>query len=222
MLHLSANEGPSAPPGNAAFSPPGVNYERGAAPRPAEAAPLAEASPSVSPAAPESPAPTPRAHSLMLDALLVIVVGLLAIVAGIVALHRHNRQEIITQVARDFTQFKTEFQDYLGKTASPSDHPAADTETPRNPPFRSAIEWSAPTPAGGSYRWEPIQPSAADPSIRPALRARITAFAPNQILTLSVADLTEIDRQIDDGNLETGAFRTGFAGWPELTIRARP
>ncbi len=159
---------------------------------------------------------------MMLDVLLVVAVVLLALVAGAVALHRQNQQKIITQVARDFTRFKTEFQDYLGKTASPSDHPVADTEAPRKPPFRSTFQWSAPTPAGGIYRWEHIENSTAAPSIRPALRARITAFAPHQNFTLSTADLTEIDRQIDDGNLVTGAFRTGFAGWPELTIRARP
>lgn len=159
---------------------------------------------------------------MMLDVLLVVAVGVLALVAGAVALHRQNHGEVITQVARDFTRFKTEFQDYLGKSPGPSTPSAADGEGPRKPPFRSTFDWSAPTPAGGIYRWEHIEPSAADPSIRPALRARITAFAPHQDFILSTADLAEIDRQIDDGNLATGAFRTGFAGWPELTIRARP
>jgi len=39
-------------------------------------------------------------------------------------------------------------------------------------------------------------------------------------LQLTPDDLIAIDRELDDGNLATGNFRTGFNGWPVMLVRA--
>ena len=48
----------------------------------------------------------------------------------------------------------------------------------------------------------------------------LTAFVPQFPLTLTRADLQRIDRLIDDANLATGRFRTGFNGWPVYLLEA--
>jgi type II secretory pathway pseudopilin PulG len=70
----------------------------------------------------------------------------------------------------------------------------------------------------------PTAPPSAAPNTTAPIGGviAITAFPPSPALTLSLADLREIDRALDDGNLATGKFRLGFNGWPVLTVRARP
>jgi len=74
---------------------------------------------------------------------------------------------------------------------------------------------------GGTYRW--INTATSKPS--PAgLAGRISlqAFSPADPLQLSGADLLELDRAIDDGNLATGNFRSGFNSWPIMLVQQGP
>jgi type II secretory pathway pseudopilin PulG len=50
----------------------------------------------------------------------------------------------------------------------------------------------------------------------------ITAFSPKEPLALTSKDLLYIDSKLDDGNLATGRFRTGFNGWPVYQIGPSP
>lgn len=76
--------------------------------------------------------------------------------------------------------------------------------------------WAAGSAFGGEYGWVP--PGAA---ARPG-EITLTAFAPGFPLELSRADLLLIDRTIDDGDLATGRFRTGFNGWPVYRVGVEP
>lgn len=71
-------------------------------------------------------------------------------------------------------------------------------------------------PFGGHYGWVP--PGARG---RPAM-IELTAYSPDFPLTLSAADLREIDRLVDDGDLAAGRFRTAFNGWPVYLVEASP
>ena len=62
----------------------------------------------------------------------------------------------------------------------------------------------------------PAAPTPAPPVGNGAII--VTAFFPQAPLALSRADLLRIDAQLDDGNLATGRFRTGFNGWPVYTL----
>ena len=70
--------------------------------------------------------------------------------------------------------------------------------------------WAGGSPFGGNYGWDSRG------------LVVLTAFSPSFPLTLTRADLLEIDRRIDDGDLATGRFRTGFNGWPVYQIEDKP
>ncbi len=56
------------------------------------------------------------------------------------------------------------------------------------------LDWTAPTPIGGNWDW--------DFNVFP-IKAGVTVDSPG----VNVEQLTEIDRQFDDGDLSTGRFR---------------
>jgi hypothetical protein len=70
----------------------------------------------------------------------------------------------------------------------------------------------------------------ASPALSPAANAAanaggiiaITAFSPKAPLALTSKDLLYIDSKLDDGNLATGRFRTGFNGWPVYRVGPSP
>ena len=73
--------------------------------------------------------------------------------------------------------------------------------------YLSPGKWPDTTPIGGRYVWTP--PTAGRPAT-----LEVTAFGSDAPLTAARADLRAIDLLLDDGNLTTGRFRTGFNGWP--------
>jgi hypothetical protein len=89
-------------------------------------------------------------------------------------------------------------------------------------PYLSAEQWTSPTSAGGSFQWQKTTGQPADKSSRTVGRILITAFAPSPAFQFSHADLAAIDQRIDDGDLATGRFRTGFMGWPMFVVPAPP
>ena len=70
--------------------------------------------------------------------------------------------------------------------------------------------WAEGSPFGGSYGWDG----------RGGIL--VTAFSPGFPLALTRAELREIDRRLDDGNLGTGRFRSGFNGWPVYQVEEKP
>lgn len=75
--------------------------------------------------------------------------------------------------------------------------------------------WLDGSDFGGEFGWVP--PAAGRPGM-----ITLTAFAPGFPLELTRADLLTLDRQIDDGDLATGRFRTGFNGWPVWLVADQP
>jgi type II secretory pathway pseudopilin PulG len=75
--------------------------------------------------------------------------------------------------------------------------------------------WMAGSGFGGEYGWVP--PAGGRPGM-----ITLTAFAPGFPLELTRADLLALDRKIDDGDLATGRFRTGFNGWPVWLVADQP
>ena len=76
--------------------------------------------------------------------------------------------------------------------------------------------WQRSTPFGGSYEW---RRDAKGGFSNGAIV--VTAFAPSFPLTATRADLLRIDEALDDGDLTTGNFRTGFNGWPLYRVDTR-
>ena len=157
------------------------------------------------------------------DLLLVTIVGLLAVAAGLVTLQTQRHEAARDRVTKNFVAGEAAFRAYIEQNGSAP----ATTDTGEVPSgmagFFGALEWSSPSPVGGAFRWV----AAADGKGGPTAVVRgglitLTAFPPSTPLTLSAEDLLFIDRQIDDGNLTTGNFRTGFNGWPVLSVQVLP
>lgn len=80
-------------------------------------------------------------------------------------------------------------------------------------------DWTHPTPMGGKYDWEnnQVHPGGTSPGGRwtAAITITPTSDAP---LMIDAQLLLDIDRTIDDGDLNTGSFRLGFGGYPLFVI----
>ena len=91
----------------------------------------------------------------------------------------------------------------------------------------AGTRWLAGPPFGGSYDWLPPTRAAADSNDDAKKSAAggliaVTAFSPAPPLSLTADDLRHIDAKLDDGNLATGRFRTGFNGWPVYLVGSAP
>ena len=87
---------------------------------------------------------------------------------------------------------------------------------PEEVPHLGETAWADASPFGGHYGWVPPKPPARPGAVT------LTAFSPDRPLELTRADLLAIDRLIDDGDLATGRFRTGFNGWPIYLVEEQP
>ena len=129
---------------------------------------------------------------------------------------RRQQQQRRERFGLDLQTFATALQDYHRRTESwpPSTQgegvlPGGLEEVLRLTP------WPQGSPFGGSYGW--IAPSAVGDQAVDRLNhgaITLTAFVRGDPLALTWDDLLQIDRHIDDGDLATGLFRTGFNGWP--------
>lgn len=169
---------------------------------------------------PAAPAVQPRRMWPLRDLLLVGVVIGLAIGSGVTAVRQAGSARARMRLADDLRAAAAAFQAHLREQGTAP----ADTNPGVVPPgmarYLASVDWTAPTPAGGYYRWVNLATGEAGAPV--AGMIAITAFPRSPPLTLGPADWLEIDRRIDDGNLATGSFRLGFNGWPVLWVRAAP
>lgn len=137
--------------------------------------------------------------------------------------HRAQRDQFIAEVRG----LAAAFEAYQTRTG---ESPAATNPEARIPRgMESALadtRWLAGPPFGGTYEWIPTPPPKPKDGEEAKKRApsgmiAVTAFAPGPPLALTPADLLYLDRKLDDGNLATGRFRTGFNGWPVYLVSAK-
>ncbi len=157
-------------------------------------------------------------------ALALLVIALTAVLILTLAGWMRQRRGC-DQYIRDLGDFSAVFQGYHRQHDSWPPSGSADVALP--PALRRALQatnWFKGSPFGGKYAWVAPDPASAaghGPG-RWGGRGAITlgAFSPDPPLAMDQAALLYIDRQLDDGNLETGRFRTGFNGWPVFLVEA--
>jgi type II secretory pathway pseudopilin PulG len=148
-------------------------------------------------------------------ALLIVV---LAAGLGFDLLGRVQQRRRCDQFVADLREFAAAFQSYARQHEAGTSAGTDDAALPASmEDLLQDTNWRKGSPFGGSYGWVP--PDSANPPADGSGRGRagaiaLTAFAPSFPLTLTKRDLRYIDASIDDGNLATGRFRTGFNGWP--------
>ncbi len=159
-----------------------------------------------------------------LEVALALLIVLLGAVLALTLADRFQQRRNCDRYIADVRIFSTAFGDYFQQRKTwPS---TREPETALPPDLAGALKetnWLKGSPFGGNYGW--TAPGAAgegaptrDWNGRGAVT--LTAFSPSFPLTLNPSDLLYIDRQIDDGDLATGRFRTGFNGWPVYLVGA--
>ncbi|MCX6953394.1 MAG: hypothetical protein NTV51_14680 [Verrucomicrobia bacterium] len=153
------------------------------------------------------------------DLLLIALVGFLAVGATVTTVQHHRHTAAVDRFTKDLTFAAAAFQAYIKeKGVAPPDSDAG-VIPPGMAPHLTQVDWTAPSAVGGAYRWVNIAAGEIVENAPISGTLALTAFPPSPPLALTQEDLLEIDRRIDDGNLTTGKFRTGFNGWPVLTVQ---
>lgn len=156
-----------------------------------------------------SPSKSRRGGFGLIELALGLVI--LALAAGIVlsAAQRLTQRARCDRLAADLRTFSAAFQSYQQRQSAWPSAVSGENAVPRGMEnLLRDTPWAAGPPVGGSYVW--VNPVAGTTPGAIGL----TAFTGSPPLELSRADLLYLDRQMDDGNLATGRFRTGFNGWP--------
>lgn len=146
---------------------------------------------------------------VLVELALFLVVIALAVILVAVAIGRARHEARLAQFGADLQALSAAFAQ-----ARTADGRWPETAEDAGVRLQEA-GWDNGPPCGGEYGWKP--PAGGQPGL-----ITVTAFAPNFPLKLTPADLLAIDRSIDDGNLATGRFRTGFNGWPVYEVRSQP
>ena len=158
----------------------------------------------------------------LIEAGLVLLVFALAAVLAFDLLARVQQGRRCDAFIADLREFAAAFQNDAQRHEGA--FPASSDEAALPPSLESRLQdtnWHKGSPFGGSYGW--VAPDPANPPADASGRGQrgaiaLTAFSPSFPLTLSRRDLLDIDVRIDDGNLATGRFRTGFNGWPVYLV----
>jgi type II secretory pathway pseudopilin PulG len=182
--------------------------------------------------------------TLLETGLALLALGLIAYIAT-AQLRKYQHRAHRDQFIADLRTLATAFQTFHIQTG---DWPAA---TNPDAPMPHGLEtvlastaWLTGPPFGGAYAWTPPgrtitdkdpgkdlsqkeavpkadekEPAKTPP---PAGAIVVTAFSPGPPLALTDDDLRYIDAKLDDGNLATGRFRTGFNRWPVYSVAPRP
>jgi hypothetical protein len=175
--------------------------------------------------------PTPRLPRLNRQRqagyiLLKFGLTLLAIVElayiGATAFRKYQRSAQRDSYVEEVRALAAVFERFQIQTGSWPAATHADARIPKGMESAlAATRWLAGPPFGGTYDWVPPAPAPTEANKEgagkkpdPGAWIAVTAFSPGPPLPLSQADLIDLDRKLDDGNLATGRFRTGFNGWP--------
>jgi len=165
------------------------------------------------------PRPGTRAFSLVELMIAVLIISMFFVMA-VPAYQRIQRKARAASVANDFRVFGAAFQAYAHEKGSwPAEAAAGVVPTGITSQDIPTVVWSSPTPMGGKFDWEnnQVHPGGTSPGgkWRAAIAITGTADAP---LIIDADLMQEIDEALDDGDLTTGNFRTGFGDCPLLII----
>lgn len=80
--------------------------------------------------------------------------------------------------------------------------------------YLRATNWQRTTPIGGLYTWSP---NTVQQGERYRAAIVITTVGENKVSSDRI-QLTDLDRRIDDGSLDTGNLRLGFRNYPVFVL----
>lgn len=145
--------------------------------------------------------------------------ALLAVAAGAALAAPTARRLAIERrsmaLADDLHQFTSAFQAHAHERSNWPASAAAPAKIPSGMDARLAgTNWQRPTPIGGGYRWVRHTAQRGE-RFEAAILIVPTAGHP---VSEDKAQLVDLDRRIDDGNLATGKFRVGYRNLPFFVL----
>ena len=146
--------------------------------------------------------------------MVILIISLLA-AAAVPALAHLKRKARTTAVVNDFRVFATAFETYAHETGGWPAESAVGVVPPVMAGRLNTAAWTRPTVLGGKYNWERNRLHNGTRYVA-AISISAATGAP---LPLDVAQLLDIDRTIDDGDLGTGNFLAGASNVPLYVIQ---
>lgn len=150
---------------------------------------------------------------LKLSATLFIISGVAALAAP--ALQRVLLESRSVAMANELRAFSAAFEDYAHANNNWPPGGVAAGEIPAGMAGRLArINWERITPIGGRYQW-------ATGSRHQGERyqaAIVISSVEESLVTSNRLQLQDLDRRVDDGDLQTGKFRLGYRNYPVYVI----
>lgn len=146
-----------------------------------------------------------RGASMLAVGLAVFAAGL-AVAIGVPLLQNAVRKARASSVATDLRAFAQAFESHVQQHGSWPPATRAAGEVPAGMGARLGATWSQPSSMGWRYLWAPD-------SLQRGRRYRAAIVLWTGSGTRSAEErglLEEIDRQIDDGDLERGRFQLGY------------
>ena len=154
-----------------------------------------------------------RGFSLVEMGMVTLIIGVLASLA-MPALKQAVLAARATSVTNDLRTFAGAFQAQAQQTGAYPPDVGIGIMPPLMVGSLGKTAWLRTTPIGGRYHWE-YNRSFSGTRYRAAIGLRTQA---QNRVTADRAQLTAIDRKIDDGNLATGNFFLGIGNEPFFVI----
>ncbi len=165
-------------------------------------------------ARPCRPRPHTAGFTLLELSIVVLLISLLAALA-VPALVNARLAARSAAVANDLRAFAGAFQNYAHDrgdwppgNGTPGAFPAGMEG------YLGATGWQRVTPIGGLYSWDPNSTQQGE-----RYRAVIViATADGHPVSSESAQLLDLDRRVDDGDLDAGNFRLGYRNYPIFVL----
>jgi prepilin-type N-terminal cleavage/methylation domain-containing protein len=164
---------------------------------------------------PLSRRPTSRRGFSLVEVMVVVLIISCLVTVGVPAILRQQRRAKTAVIYSDFRTFASAFDTYAQEFGVfPAEAGAGSVPTGMAGRLNAAA-WSRQTPMGGRYNWENNRLHFGV-RYRAAIAISATAASP---LRIDVAQIYDIDRTMDDGNLMGGSFRIGSAINPLFVVQ---
>lgn len=152
----------------------------------------------------------------LVELMVVVTIISMIMLAAVPTYNRIQRKARASTVVNDFRVFAAVFQAHAHETGSWPAETAVGVVPPGiNSNDMNTQAWTRVTPMGGQFDWDfnQVHPGGTSPGGRWRAALGINSSATSAVI-LDAELLKEIDRALDDGDLNTGSFRIGGDGGP--------
>lgn len=152
----------------------------------------------------------------LVELMVVVTIISMIMLAAVPTYNRIQRKARAAAIVNDFRVFAAAYQAYAHESGNwPPDGVAGVVPTGMTEDRLKSASWAQITPMGGQWDWNymRVNPGGTSPGGRWRAAIGISSTASSTVL-LDQELLLEIDRALDDGDLNNGSFRLGGDGGP--------